>query len=344
MDPDMIALVSFPGISTFHLAVPTLVFGEDRREDGLPDFKLRICAVTPGPLITSCGLAIEVPLGLDCLAEAGTIIVPSWRDPLKPPPAILLQALRDAHDAGARIVGLCLGAFVLAEAGLLDDRPATTHWLWAERFAARYPRVRVDPRVLYIDDGDVVTSAGTAAGIDCCLHLLRNRVGARVTNRLARRLIVPPHRPGGQAQFIEQPVAITRSDEKLSNTLAWARTRLAETLTVDGLADHAGMSRRTFTRRFQRLTGTTVITWVVGQRLALVQQLLEATDLSIEQIASRAGFGTALSLRLHFLKAFETTPSAYRRTFQGTAPAAEGSADRPAQAFAGTAAPAASRR
>jgi transcriptional regulator GlxA family with amidase domain len=318
MDQDTVAVVSFPGISTFHLSVPALVFGEDRREDGLPNFQLKICAVSPGMLSTSCGLQIEVPHGLDCFADAGTIIVPSWHNPLERPPEALLEALREAHGAGAKIVGLCLGAFVLAAAGLLDDRPATTHWLWTERFAKRFPKIRVDPKVLYIDDGDVVTSAGTAAGLDCCLHVLRTRVGAAVTNRLARRLVVPPHRQGGQAQFIEQPVVINQEDERLSKTLEWARAKLDRHLDVDALAHKAGMSRRTFTRRFHRLTGSTIVKWLTEQRLALVRELLETTDIAIEQIASAAGFGTALSLRSHFLRAFQTSPSAYRREFRGT--------------------------
>jgi transcriptional regulator GlxA family with amidase domain len=318
MNQDTVAVVSFPGISAFHLSVPALVFGEDRREDGIPNFQLKICAVSPGMLRTSCGLQIEVQHGLDCLAEAGTIIVPSWHNPLERPPEALLHALREAHEAGAKIVGLCLGAFVLAAAGLLDDRPATTHWLWTERFAKRFPKVRVDPKVLYIDDGDLVTSAGTAAGLDCCLHVLRTRVGAAVTNRLARRLVVPPHRQGGQAQFIEQPVVINQEDERLSKTLEWALAKLDSHLDVDTLARKAGMSRRTFTRRFHRLTGSTVIKWLTEQRLALSRQFLETTDVAIEQIASVTGFGTALSLRLHFLRAFQTSPSAYRREFRGT--------------------------
>jgi len=323
VDQDTVAVVSFPGISAFHLSVPTLVFGEDRREDGLPDFKFKVCAVSPGMLRTSCGLQVEVRHGLECFADAGTIIVPSWQNPLERPPEVLLQALREAHGAGAKIVGLCLGAFVLAEAGLLDGRPATTHWLWTDRFAKRFPKINVDPKVLYIDDGDIITSAGTAAGLDCCLHLLRRRVGASITNRVARRLVVPPHRQGGQAQFIEQPVIIHQNDERLSKTLEWALTRLDRRLDVDSLAERSGMSRRTFTRRFYRSTGSTVVKWLTEQRLTLARELLETTDLAIEQIAPAAGFNTALSLRSHFLKAFQTSPSAYRREFRGTSSSGE---------------------
>lgn len=317
MDQDTVAVVSFDGISAFHLSVPILVFGEDRSEDGLSAFRIKICAVEPGMVRTSCGLRMAVEYGLDAIIGAGIVIVPSWRDPSERPAEVLLDALRKAHAAGAKVVGLCLGAFVLAEAGLLDGRPATTHWLWAGRFAERFPKVRVDPQVLYIDDGDVMTSAGTAAGLDCCLHLLRSRVGATLTNRLARRLVISPHRQGGQAQYIEQPLARGQGDERLTKTLEWARGKLSGSLDVDTLAGHAGMSRRTFTRHFHRLTGATVVKWLTDQRLALVQQLLESTDLSIERITSETGFGTALSLRMHFSKAFQITPSAYRREFRG---------------------------
>jgi transcriptional regulator GlxA family with amidase domain len=198
-----IAVVAFDGISPFHLSVPCLVFGEDRRELGVPRFALQVCAAETGPLRTSAGFSIAAGAGLAALRRCDMVIVPSWRDAAEVAPKELLAALRAAHRRGAQIVGLCLGAFVLAEAGLLEDRTATTHWHWAGEFAARFPHVRLDPEVLYVDEGDVVTSAGTAAGLDCCLHLLRQRCGAEAANRVARRLVVAPHRQGGQAQFIE---------------------------------------------------------------------------------------------------------------------------------------------
>ncbi|MGN6648879.1 helix-turn-helix domain-containing protein, partial [Trinickia sp.] len=244
-------------------------------------------------------------------------IVPSWRNALEPPSEPLLNALRDAHARGAQMVGLCLGAFVLAAAGILDGRPATTHWAWADTFARRYRAVRVDAAVLYIDDGDVLTSAGTAASLDCCLHLLRRRCGARAANYVARRLVVPPHRQGSQAQFVEQPISIRARDERLSVLLDWVRENLREPHSLDSLAQRVLMSRRTFTRRFKQATGTTVGAWLLAARLSRAQQLLETTDDSVDTIAGTAGFGSAVSLRQHFAEAFKTTPSSYRREFRG---------------------------
>jgi transcriptional regulator GlxA family with amidase domain len=204
-----VAVVAFDGISPFHLSVPCMVFGNDFSAADQPRFKLVVCAEKPGTLRTTSGFGISVHKGLGALAKAQTIVVPSWRDAMERPPEALLKALQAAHRRGARIVGLCLGAFVLAEAGLLDGRPATTHWALAPAFAARYPQVRLQPDVLYVDDGDVLTSAGTAAGIDCCLHVLRLDYGAEVANRVARRMVVAPQRQGGQAQYVEQPLPAT---------------------------------------------------------------------------------------------------------------------------------------
>ncbi len=312
-----IAVVAFEGISPFHLTVPCVVFGEDRRSIGLPRFDLRVCGLERRQLATSAGFAIEAPFGLDAIADAATVIVPSWRDPAERPPEKLLSALRRAHERGARVVGLCLGAFVLAEAGLLDGRRATTHWAWAEAFAGRFPQVDLDAGALYVDEGDVLTSAGTAAGIDCCLHLVREQLGAELANRLARRLVVAPHRPGGQAQFIEQPVPRDAGGDRLAQTLAWALRRLTEPLTLDVLAGRAAMSTRTFTRRFRAATGTTFKQWLIEQRMALARRLLEQTDLPVERVASDAGFGSALSMRQHFTAHLGTSPAAYRRSFRG---------------------------
>jgi transcriptional regulator GlxA family with amidase domain len=319
MHDHSIAVIAFDGISPFHLSVPCLVFGEDRQEDGIPPFKLSVCAERRGSLRTTGGFSIEVLHGLRRLAAADTVIVPSWRNPEERPPEKLLQALRTAHARGAKIVGLCLGAFVLAEAGLLDGRNATTHWRWAETFSRRFPNVKLDTGVLYVEDSGVLTSAGTAAGLDCCLHLLRTWIGAELANRVARRLVVSPHRQGGQAQFIEQPLSADPDEDRLSETLAWAQRHLDDSLGVDTLAARALMGRRTFTRRFKERTGTTVNRWLNGQRLTLAQRLLETTDLPIESIASSAGFGSALSLRLHFAENLNTSPSAYRREFRGSA-------------------------
>ena len=205
---------------------------------------------------------------------------------------------------------------MLAEAGLLDGRSATTHWSYAARFAKRYPQVRLNPDVLYIDDGDILTSAGTVAGIDCCLHLLRERLGAEVANRVARRLVVSPHRQGTQAQFIEQPLP-ARTTDRLGGTLQWAAARLGQALSLDTLAAHALMSRRSFTRHFRAATGTTVNQWLVAQRVAMAQRLLETSDLAVERIAAACGFGSTLSLRQHFAAQLGTSPALYRRAFRG---------------------------
>ncbi|MEM5298081.1 helix-turn-helix domain-containing protein [Burkholderia sp. JPY481] len=313
----VVAVVAFDRISPFHLSVPCVVFGEDRRGGGVPAFDFRVCAAETGALATTAGFSIAVTHGLEALADAQTIIVPSWRDPDETPPAALLDALRAAHERGALLVGLCLGAFVLAAAGILDGRPASTHWAWADDFARRYPRVRLDPDVLYVDDGNVLTSAGTAAGLDCCLHVLRKICGARVANHVARRLVVSPHRQGGQAQYVQQPMPPNPRGDRLSGLLDWVSGNLAAPHTLDTLAARALMSRRTFTRRFRLTTGTTVGAWLLAQRLARAQQLLESTDESVEAIAASAGFGSAASLRQHFADAFRTSPSAWRREFRG---------------------------
>lgn len=309
-------MIAFNGISAFHLSVPCVVFGD--APQGEPAFELLVCAAEAGPLSTTAGFSLTVNHGLEALTRAQTIIVPSWRDPEERPPADLLAALAAARNRGARIVGLCLGAYVLAQAGLLDGRRATTHWAYAADFARRYPQVTVDADVLYIEDGEVLTSAGTVAGIDCCLHLLRQQYGAATANTVARRLVTPPHRQGGQAQFIAQPLPATARDSRLAELLAWVRANLAQPHSLDTLAARSLMSRRTFTRHFRLLTGTTVGEWLLGERLALTQRLLETTDQPIAAIAELAGFGSPESLRHHFRQAFRVAPTAWRRTFQGT--------------------------
>lgn len=315
MAAPVIAVVAFDRISPFHLSVPCVVFGD--RHPGAPVFDLRVCAVETDPLTTSAGFSITPAWGIDALTGAEIVIVPSWRDPDERPPRALLDALQAAARHGATLVGLCLGAYVLAETGLLDGRRATTHWGWAADFARRYPEIRVAGDVLYVDEGDIVTSAGTAAGIDCCLHLLRRRYGAEVANRVARRLVVPPHRSGGQAQYVEQPLPAAPADTRLAELLDWARARLAHPLNLDGLASRVMMSRRSFTRHFRALTGMTVGQWLLAERLALSQRLLESTDQNVEAIAGLAGFGTPVSLRQHFRRAFGVSPAVWRQQFRG---------------------------
>ena len=321
--PIEIAVLAFDGISPFHLSVPCLVF-EDRADEHIPAFRLRICAgeatLDERGLRTTAGFAVQTELTLADTAQADVLIVPSWRDPTEVPPAAMLEAVRAAYVRGAIVVGLCLGAFVLAEAGILDGHEATTHWRWAEVFAARYPRVRLRPDVLYVDAGQgrLVTSAGTAAGLDCCLHLVRRWHGAEVANRIARRMVVAPHRQGGQAQYIEQPLHESAGGDRLSEVLNWVVARLAEQHSVDSLARQVAMSRRNFTRRFRELTGAPLGQWLLGQRLAYAQRLLEATRQPIESVAQNAGFGSAMSLRQHFSRAYGTSPSAYRALFSQT--------------------------
>lgn len=309
-----VAVVAFDGISPFHLAVPCVVFGD--RHPGVPPFDFKVCGLERHQR-TTAGFGIDVKCGLDALRRAEIVIVPSWRDPDERPPMALTKALLAAHRRGARIVGLCLGAYTLAEAGLLDGRRATTHWSVADDFSHRYPKVLVDRDVLYVDEGDVVTSAGTAAGLDCCLHLLRQLHGAEMANRVARRLVVQPHRTGGQAQFIEQPVPAAAADSRLAGLLDEVRRQLASPHSIDSMASKALMSRRTFTRHFRQLTGTTPMSWLTTQRLALAQNLLESSEHSIDRIAEVAGFGTAVSLRQHFRSAFGVSPAAWRESFRG---------------------------
>ncbi len=306
-----IAVIAFDGITPFHLSVPGMVFRDAQT------FDLRICAADPSPLRTTAGFDITVRHTLRALADADIVILPTWHDDCRPAPAKLLAALRRAHQRGARMVGLCLGAFPLAEAGLLDGRGATTHWAYAEALAARHPAIAVDSEVLYVDDG-VLTSAGVAAGLDCCLHLLRQLCGAEAANHVARQLVVAPHRQGGQAQFIERPVPASGSDDRFAQVLDWVNRHLDEQHSIDTLAARAAMSRRNFTRHFRDATGTSFKQWLLNQRVAHAQRLLESGALSIEMVAQRAGFGSALSLRQHFRTILRTSPSAYRRLYRPT--------------------------
>lgn len=319
-----IAVIAFDGITPFHLSVPSLVFGNHHGGPGVPAFDVRICAADAPPLRTTAGYRIDTEFDLAALDCADIVIMPSWHGDCRAAPPALVDALRRAHRRGARMVGLCLGAFVLAEAGLLDGRPATTHWGFADTLAGRYPKVKVNRDVLYVDDGDVITSAGVAAGIDCCLHLLRQLCGAEVANRLARQLVVAPHRQGGQAQFIERPLPVTHSDGRFSQVLDWVTRHLAQTHSIDTLAQQAAMSRRNFTRHFRQATGTSFKQWLLAQRLAHAQRMLEGSDASIEIVAQEAGFGSALSLRQHFRTSLRTSPSAYRRLFRTGTAAGEG--------------------
>lgn len=313
-----VAAVMAEGVAPFELAVGCEVFGIDRSELVDPWYRFIVCASTPGPTTTSVGFTIDTPYGLDDVCRADTVIIPAWAGASgdREVPADLIDALCTAHRRGARLLSVCSGAFVLAATGLLDGRRATTHWMYADLLAKRYPAIEVDPKVLYVDEGDVMTSAGTAAGIDLCLHIVRLDHGAEVANAVARRMVVPPHRDGGQAQFVEAPVAVSAGDDPLATTLGWMLEHLDRPLSVDDLAERSHMSPRHFARRFRAVTGTTPHQWLLSQRVLLASRLLETTDDSVELVAYRCGMGTAANLRVHFQRVVGTSPLAYRRTFR----------------------------
>ncbi|MFJ3468131.1 GlxA family transcriptional regulator [Pseudomonas sp. NPDC090201] len=311
-----VCVIAFNGISPFHLSVPCLVFGKDRRVGDSPWFKLAVCAGEDGGLMTNAGFAIQCDHGLDQVTRADIVVVPSWRDVDARPPDAILDALNAAHARGALVVGLCLGAFVLAHAGLLDGKQATTHWAWAAQLAQDFPQIDVDAKVLYVEQDQVLTSAGVAAGLDCCIHIVRRAYGREIANTLARRLVVSPHREGGQAQFIDQPVPQGASDQRLSLLLDWLRANLGEALSIDQVAQRLAMSRRSFTRHFKQITGSTFGKWLTNERIKAAQQQLETTHDSVEKIATVCGFGTSLSLRQHFSAVVGVSPTSYRKTYR----------------------------
>jgi AraC family transcriptional activator FtrA len=307
-----VALAVTDGTPLFELAAACEVFGVDR-ELARPWYAFAVC----GDQDARVGgwLSADIRHGLDELPAADTVIVPSCADPAAPLSPALVAAVRAAHDAGSRVASLCTGAFVLAEAGLLDGRRATTHWAHADLMRERYPAVRVDPDVLYVDEGDVLTSAGRAAGMDLCLHLVRLDHGTAVANALARTLVVPPHRPGGQAQFIPAAVAHGR-DHALGEVMPWALARLDQPMTVQDLARQARMSPRNLARHFTAVTGMSPLRWLHTQRIRRAQELLETSALTVEQVAARTGMGTSTTLRRHFHQHLGVPPETYRRTFR----------------------------
>jgi transcriptional regulator GlxA family with amidase domain len=307
-----VALAVTDGMLHFELAVALEVFGSAPAAVTVPWYDLTVC----GPRPVRLGPFRLVPdHGLDHLRRADTVIVPGWADVDVPPPPDLVAALRAAHEEGARIVSLCTGAFVLAGAGLLDGRRATTHWAHTDVLAGRYPAVLVDPDVLYVDNGTVLTSAGKAAALDLCLHLVRLDHGSAIANTVARRLVVPPHRAGGQAQFVTAPVP-DQDDHPLTALFPWIIERLDQPLTVEDLARQAGMSSRHLGRHFRAATGTTPLQWLLAQRIRRAQELLEKTDDDIDTIAKSTGMGTATTLRRHFNRTLGVPPDTYRRTFR----------------------------
>jgi AraC family transcriptional activator FtrA len=313
----MVALTA-AGIAPFELGIVVEVFGLDRPELDVPWwYDLRVAAETPGPLpATAGGFSFSVEHGLEALEDADTIVVPGWHG--EPSPAVV-SAVLAAHARGARLVSICSGVFLLAATGLLDGGEAATHWRYAAQLAARHPDVEVNAGVLYVDNGSVLTSAGSAAGIDLCLHIVRRDHGSKVANAVARRLVIPPHRAGGQAQLIEAPMPAHPDDDPIAGVMAWALERLEEPLDLDALASRAYMSVRTFTRRFRKATGTTPGRWLLEQRVRASLALLEASDASIETVAGTVGFASAATYRHHFASIMRTSPSAYRRAFYAAA-------------------------
>lgn len=310
-----VVAIAYDGLCVFEYGVASELFGLARPELELDWYTFETVSPDPGPLRIAGGLTLEASTDLRRVARAGTIVLPGWRDPAKPPPQALLDAIRRAHARGARVMSICSGVFVLAATGLLDGKAATTHWRYTDQLAQMFPRIAVQPDVLYVDNGSLLTSAGSAAGIDLGLHLIRRDYGAAVANQVARRLVVPPHRHGGQAQFIEFSVG-TDAGDPLGDVLAWAMANLDKAISVDELAARAHMAPRTLARRFRAEIGTTPHRWLTEQRVALAQRLLETTRAGIDQIAADAGFGSSATLRHHFQQVLGTSPTAYREQFR----------------------------
>ncbi|AKG45189.1 helix-turn-helix domain-containing protein [Streptomyces sp. JH002] len=320
---EIVAVLLFSGSPMFESSIPLSVFGVDRQDAGVPRYRLLACAGEEGPLRTTGGLELRAPYGLGAISRAGTVIVPAWRSITGPPPAAALAALRRAHSEGARIVGLCTGAFALGAAGLLDGRPATTHWMYAPTLAKRYPSVHVDPRELFVDDGDILTSAGTAAGIDLCLHIVRMDHGPEAAAALARRLVLPTRRGGagngaesGQPRHLDRSLPEDIGADPLAEVVAWALEHLHEQFDVETLAARAYMSRRTFDRRFRSLTGSAPLQWLITQRVLQAQRLLEVSDYSVDEVAGRCGFRSPVALRGHFRRQLGASPAAYRAAYR----------------------------
>lgn len=308
-----VALLAVPGVAPFEFGVVCEAFGIDRSEMGGPRFDFSIVTAEPGPVRTSLGYDMVIEAGLESAYAADLVAVPAHLidDDVHPR---VVDVLRDAVDRGAWVLSVCSGAFTLAKAGILDGRRATTHWMHAARLASEFPTIEVDPDVLFVEDGNVVTSAGTAAGIDACLHLIRKELGAASANVVARRMVVPPQRDGGQSQYIANPIPAQQNDSFAAVT-EWMLQNLDQDLTVDQLAKRAIMSPRTFARRFKAELGATPGAWLNRQRLLRAQELLEQSDLPLDAVATESGFGTAAVMRHHFARTLATTPAAYRRTF-----------------------------
>jgi AraC family transcriptional activator FtrA len=309
-----VAVLAYEGLCTFEFGIVVELFGLPRPElDQWYSFE--VCGLEKGPLRATGGVSVLPRRGLKGLLDANTIIIPGWSNPDEPPPQRLIRILTAAHEQGARLVSICSGIFVLAATGLLNGRCATTHWRDVEKLSSAFPAIRLQPDVLYVDEGDILTSAGSAAGIDLCLHIIRKDFGTLTVNKVARRLVVSPHREGGQAQFIDKPVG-EQASPWLSHLLEWSQVRLHDPISVAQLANRACMSKRTLSRRFVETTGTSPLDWITALRVRRAKDMLETTALSMEEIADRCGFGSAATLRHHFRARVKLSPNGYRASFQ----------------------------
>jgi len=318
MAKHLVVALAYDRLCTFEFGCTVELFALDRPELGVDWYEFAVCAAEPGPINAMGGITVQAPYAPELLERADTIIIPGWRDADEEPPAELLAQIRAAHARGARLCSICSGVFVLAAAGVLDGQRATTHWRYAERLAKRYPRILVQEDDLYVDNGQVITSAGSAAGLDMLLHLVRRDYGARVGNLVAQRLVVAPHREGGQAQFLPRPMAHDEQG-RLSKLMDWLRSNPTLTHTIASMAERAAMSPRTLQRQFQDATGMGPIEWLTRERVAIAKDLLESPEIALSQVAERAGFGSEESLRHHFRRIASTTPGAYRKAFLVTA-------------------------
>ena len=318
MHNHLVVALAYDRLCTFEFGCVVELFALERPELGVDWYRFAVCASEPGPVRAAGGFTVAAPYRLATLDRADTIVIPGWRDPDEPPPEPLLKKLRAAHRRGARLCSICSGVFVLAAAGVLDGLTVTTHWRYAEKLQARYPALRVNPDALYVDEGQVVTSAGSAAGLDMLLHLVRRDHGSAVANRVAQRLVVPPHREGGQAQFVPRPMPHDESG-RLARLMVWVRSHPALPHTLRSLAERAAMSPRTLQRQFRDATGMAPYEWLVRERVAVARELLEAPNpLPMARVAQLAGFGSEESLRRHFRRIALTSPGAYRKKFGAT--------------------------
>lgn len=310
-----VAVVAFDGISPFHLSVPCIVFADAFAEGSSP-FELKICASKKGQLSASSGFDLFINHSLEIIQQADLVIIPSWQDLSKKPEAKLINALTGAYQQGATLIGLCLGAYVLAATGLLDGQSATTHWAYAKEFAAQFPKIKVDPDPLYIENNRLITSAGTAAALDCCLHVIRNKLGSNESNKIARRLVTAPYRDGGQKQYISLPVPERPSNTRIAEMMDWISSNLRLAHNIDSVAQRCLMSRRSFTRQFNDLIGTSFGKWLINERLKYSQQLLENCQHPISIVSELAGFSSEVSFRRHFKKTFAVSPNRWRAIFR----------------------------